>query len=168
MHLANKTETKTQLLTIPDGSQGTLATLKIMKRLTKAGKKSPKIRALALELVQNSLQKDYADEARKIHRYVRDEIRYVQDIRGVETVHSAEKVLEIGQGDCDDKSVLAASLLESINHPTLFHAIGFKPGTFSHVFVETKIGSKWVPLETTEPWPLGKAAKGLTNMRIFN
>lgn len=96
-----------------------------------------------------------------IHRFVRDRIRYVKDIKGVETLQSPEKTLEIGQGDCDDKSVLVGALLESIGHPVRFKAIGFIPGVFSHVLPETKIGSKWIAVETTEPWPLGRLPPGI-------
>jgi transglutaminase-like putative cysteine protease len=58
-------------------------------------------------------------------------------------------------GDCDDKSVLLAALLESIGHPTRFVAIGFQPDDFEHVFVETKIADRWISLETTEPVEIG-------------
>ena len=67
----------------------------------------------------------------------------------------AGQTMEFGQGDCDDQSVLVASLLESIGHPTRFIAIGFGPANYQHVFAETKVGNKWLPVETTEDWPLG-------------
>ncbi len=56
--------------------------------------------------------------SKKLHRFVRDNIRYIKDIRDVETVAYPDITLQQGQGDCDDKSVLLASLLESIGHPT--------------------------------------------------
>jgi len=64
-------------------------------------------------------------------------------------------VLSRGTGDCDDKAVLLASMLESIGHPTRFVALAFKAGKYSHVLVESKIGNKWVALETTEPVRIG-------------
>ena len=81
--------------------------------------------------------------------WVRNNIRFVRDIRGIETVATAARTLDIGQGDCDDSSVLISSLLESLSHPTRFVAVGFRPGQLSHVFTETRMGDRWVPLETS-------------------
>lgn len=140
---------------IPSGKEGTIATLKVMGQMVKAGKKNPVIRHLAMSLVKNNGQKDWAGEVRDIHAFVRDSVRYVKDVRGIETLQTPEKTLELGQGDCDDKSVLLASLLESIGHPTRFVAIAFEPDNYVHVFVETKIGPHWIAAETTEPVELG-------------
>lgn len=136
---------------IPSGKAGISQTLDVMRDLVRAGKKSLTVRQLALSLVKGLPQKDYAGEVKRLFYFVRDHIRYVRDIVGVETVHTPDEVLANGQGDCDDKSILLAALLESIGHPTRFVAVGFKPGQLSHVLVETKIGNRWVSLETTEP-----------------
>lgn len=130
-------------------------TLDVMRRVTRTAKKHLPIIELARSLVSHLPPKDWAGEVEALHRFVRDEIRYVKDVRGVETVAVPEYTLRAGQGDCDDKAVLLASLLEAIGHPAKFVAIGFRPFNFSHVFVETKIGPRWVSLETTEPVDVG-------------
>jgi transglutaminase-like putative cysteine protease len=99
--------------------------------------------------------KDWTGQVKAIHRYVRDQIRYVMDPAGIETLSTPMRLIEIGAGDCDDKSILLASLLEAVNHPTRFVAIGMSGGTLEHVYVETKIGDEWIPLETTEPMEAG-------------
>lgn len=153
---------------IPSGKDGTVATLRIMGRFVREGKKALPVRSLALHLVQGLPQKDWAGEVSRIHAFVRDKIRYVKDVKGVETLQTPEKTLEIGQGDCDDKSVLVAALLESVGHPTRFVAIALKhPDEFEHVFVETKIGANWVGVETTEPVELGWQPKGVKKRLIF-
>ena len=163
------TPTTSRLESIPDGPRGTRVTLDYMRAFAREGKTALPVRMLALRLVRHLPQKDWAGQVRVIHAFVRDKIRYVKDVRGVETLQTPEKTLEIGQGDCDDKSTLTAALLESIGHPTRFIAVGFAPGSFSHVLVETKIGSKWVPLETTEPVPVGWFPRGVvTRMRVNN
>ena len=146
---------------IPPGSYGTRVTLALMSKLTRGSKKILSIRLLSLKLVNGKSQKDYWSEVKSIHKFVRDDIRYVRDVRGVETLHTPEKTLEFGQGDCDDKSTLLASLLESIGHRTRFVAVGFVPGKFSHVYVETKVGNRWIALETTEPWEAGRFPPGI-------
>lgn len=132
-----------------------MQTLRVMRALTRAGRKHPVVRLAAQELVGDLAPKDYGAEVSRIHAFVRDRIRYVRDIRNVETVQAPEVTLELGSGDCDDKSVLAASLLEAIGHRTRFLAVGFRSGQLSHVMPEVQIGRHWVPLEVTEAVPPG-------------
>lgn len=157
-----------QLMGIPNGVQGVKQTLKIMRQLVRDGKKSLIIRRKAQELTAGLNQKDFLGEIRAIHRFVRDHIRYVKDVNGVETLHTPEKVLEFGQGDCDDKSVLVAALLESIGHPSRFVAISQSKGNFCHVYVETRIGrsNKWITVETTEPVELNWQPKKVSEKLI--
>lgn len=107
------------------------------------------LRRLALEIVAGVPQRDYAGQVRALHAFVRDRIRYVGDIDGVETLHTPRQILEQRQGDCDDKALLLATLLATIGHKTRFVAVGYGPSV-THVLVETLVGSKWIPLETTE------------------
>jgi transglutaminase-like putative cysteine protease len=156
------------LTSIPPGKEGTKYTLNLMRQLVRQGKKSPAVRQLAVELTQGLMQKDWLGEVTAIHKFVRDNIRYTRDIRGVETLHTVERILTNAAGDCDDKSVLAASLLEALGHPTRFVAIGFKAGSFSHVYPETLVGNKWIALETTEPVAVGWKPKNIANALILN
>jgi transglutaminase-like putative cysteine protease len=102
-------------------------------------------------------QKDFTGEARRLFEFVRDQIRYVKDIDGVETLHPADWVLQIQAGDCDDKAILLAALLLSIGHTPRFIAVSFAPGEFSHVWVQDYLNDAWVDLETTEPFSFGKS-----------
>lgn len=123
-----------------------------MSALVKSGKKSGAVRERAKFLTQGLKQKDRIGEIKALWYFVKNNIRYVRDINGVETIHTPEQILRQENGDCDDKSLLLAALLESIGHPTAFWAIGKEPGKFSHVLVLTRMGAnKWKPLETTEP-----------------
>ena len=143
------------LARIPDGAAGTRATLDIMRQFVRRYKKTLPVRNLALSLIRDVPgHKDWVGQIKKLHRYVQDQIQYVRDINGVETVQTPLVTLENRQGDCDDQSVLLAALLESIGHPTRFVAIKQTFfGPFVHVYTETKIGhgpNSWQPLETTE------------------
>ncbi len=155
-------------MSIPPGKEGIKYTLHLMSKLVQQGKKSPAVRQLAVELTQGLKQKDRLGEVSAVHAFVRDHIRYVKDIRGVETLHTVERILTNAAGDCDDKSVLAASLLESLGHATRFMAVGFKPGIYTHVYPEVFIGGKWLTVETTEPVPLGWKPKNIVNVLVMN
>ena len=156
------------LMQLPEGKAWTLATLKVMRQIVRAAKKRPAIRFQAIQLTQNLPNKNYYLEAQALHDFVRDDIRYIRDVRDVETIAYPEITLKTGAGDCDDKVVLLASLLESIGHPTRFVAIGRAPQHFEHVYLETKIGERWVASETTEPWPFGRRPKLGFSMVIYN
>ena len=109
------------------------------------------VRNQAIELTRSCPSKDFRCEIMRVYEYVDEDIRFVKDVHGVETLQTPERTLELGVGDCDDQSILLSSLLESIGHATRFVALGFQPGTFSHVLTETKIGPNWLSLETTVP-----------------
>lgn len=157
-----------RLIAIPAGKAGILVTLKLMRALVRDFKKHPKIRQTALDLVCDLPPKSWGTEIRTLYYFVRDEIRFVRDINGVETVHTPIALLEIRQGDCDDKSVLLAALLESIGHPTRFVAVGRRPEVFEHVYVETKMGSQWVALDAAEPKYPGWAPQNMVARLVIH
>lgn len=140
----------------------------MMTRLVHQGKKAPRVRQKALDLVRYLPQKDWTGQIHAVWDFVKNHIRYVRDIRGVETIHIADEILRQGQGDCDDKAILLASMLESIGHPTRFVAVGFQPGKFKHVFVETKIGPRWLALETTEAVRMGWRPPNIASAMVQN
>ena len=147
-------QTRATLQAISDGPAGIQQTLKHMRTAVRNAVRDPNqiVRNEAIAITRGIRSKDFPAEVRAIYDWVTDNIRFVKDPRGVETVATPQKTLELGAGDCDDQAVLICSLLESVGHPCRFHAVGFMPGILSHVFAETKIGPRWVPLETTVSW----------------
>lgn len=147
-----------------------MATLKIMRDMARAAIRDPKqtIRQTALDIVRRLPARQWGSEVAALHSFVRDQIRYVRDPVGVETVATPEKTLELRAGDCDDKATLLAAMLESIGHPARFMAIGLNGGPFSHVLTQTKIGPQWVSAETIVPVELGWHPKGVTSSYILN
>lgn len=135
---------------LPDGPDGVAMTLAAMRKSVKQSKTNPDIRLLAESIIGNVPAKDYKAEATAIHDFVHNNIRYTMDINEIETVKTPELILQTGQGDCDDMAALSAALLESIGHPARFVAVGFNTKGFTHVYVETKIGNKWLASDCTE------------------
>jgi transglutaminase-like putative cysteine protease len=137
---------------LPDDSvAATRETLGHMVRLARQYKKDIGIVTLARQLIEGAPgranQKNYADFIRILQNFVRDKIRYVQDIKNIETIQTPTRTLEIRTGDCDDKSLLLAALLESIGIPARFLALGYNGENYSHVIVEARLGQRWLPLE---------------------
>jgi transglutaminase-like putative cysteine protease len=156
MHL--ETVRRQYLGTLPPAEAGTRATLRVMRDLVRRYKRAGRIRETALELTAGLRPKDWPAEVRALFEFVRDRIRYVRDVHGVETIQTPDVTLDLEQGDCDDKSTLLAALLESIGHPTRFVAVGFSaPDSYSHVYVETRVGPRWIALDPTVPYAAGWA-----------
>jgi len=124
------------------------------------------MRALAEQIIGDLPEKDFAGEVRALHAWVRDSIRYANDINEVETLKTPDLILSSAQGDCDDKAILLATLLESAGHPARFVAVGFQPDDFSHVYVESRVGDRWLPLETTEQVAAGWSPEGVVTRMI--
>ncbi len=169
-----------QLSGLPLGRDGTIATLKHMKEFVRQSLRSPSqiIRQKALEIfaLAGVPPRKYLKEAEALHAFVRDRIRYVRDPVGLELVQAPERTLELGQGDCDDKSTLLGALLMATGHPSRITAVGFKGMPFSHVLVETKFTpagrspreGRWIPAETIIPKPLGWFPSGVTSKYSLN
>jgi transglutaminase-like putative cysteine protease len=122
-----------------------------MARAVRASMRDPQmaIRNKALAIVDGLPSRDFRGEVIAVYEWVTNNIRFVRDIEGIETLATPQRTILIGQGDCDDQAALVAALLTALGFPTRFVAVGFAPGQFSHVFAEVRLGMNWIPLETT-------------------
>ena len=146
------------LLTMPDGAAGIAFTLRQMAYIARQYRCNPDMRRFAEDLIRNTESKNALAEARAIFLFVRDNIRYTQDVRDTETLKTPDATLYSGMGDCDDMSLLVSTLLESVGYTTRFVAVGtIDAAAFDHVYCEVQILGNWIALETTEYWPMGQA-----------
>jgi transglutaminase-like putative cysteine protease len=146
---------------IPDGIEGVRATLKRMVRISREFLK-PKphnkegiesllyVRITAQRAVQHCREKDYLGEVAALHALVRDQVRYIRDHLTAETLQLPDKTLQIGSGDCDDKSILLCTLAHCIGYPSRFCAIAVNDEPdFSHVSAQILVdGCGWLNAET--------------------
>jgi transglutaminase-like putative cysteine protease len=139
-----------QNLEIPVGARGTRQTLRLMSKLVREFRTADAIRRTAANIVEGFPSQAFRDEVRAVFGFVRDDIRYLGDVNEVETLQAPDVTLSTGQGDCDDKAILLASLLQSIGYKTQFVAVGFgEPGVFEHVYVRVLLGTVMVGLDPT-------------------
>lgn len=130
------------------------ATLSLMVSYVRAYRVDVDVRELAIQVTNVCDSRDLACEVTALQHWVRDHIRYVRDVRNVETLQTPKATLRLGAGDCDDQAVLLACLLESIGFRTRFEAIGVRGGGYEHVISAVQLGTNrngepvWVPLET--------------------
>lgn len=141
-----------EYMVLSGGFAGTDQTVALMRQLTSGvyGSRSPKIRALAINILRSAgvPEKSYQAEMVALHNWVRDNIRYTRDVYGQETLAPPEETaFNTKAGDCDDKSVLLAALLGAVGIPTRFKVLGVTPEQYSHVYLQAQVGGQWVSLD---------------------
>jgi tetratricopeptide (TPR) repeat protein len=129
---------------------------------------TPEVRAKAAELTRNSATRE--EKVRALYDYVALRFHYISISFGIGRYqpHAAVEVLKNEYGDCKDKHVLLASLLEAVGieaYPVLMNSARHidpdvpSPGQFDHVITavpEAPKGSKLTWLDTTtEVAPFG-------------
>lgn len=128
-----------------------------MVKLTKKATNDPQVITLARNIVARVPSKDWRGEVEHVQAWVKNNIRYTLDPISAETIQTPEVTLKQKSGDCDDHAILVGALLGAIGHPVRFRAVSVRqsPQTLCHVYAETRLGNKWVSVETTENWPVG-------------
>jgi hypothetical protein len=157
-------------MTIPAGEAGTDATVKVIGRMVSDAAHRPGIRQLAIQIVTTAgvTGKDQYSQAVALFQWVKNNIGYIGDIRGIETVAHPLVTLQSGAGDCDDQAALVSALAESIGIPTRLKVVGNHPDCFQHIFAELFVNGQWRPADTTETNRLGDRADGATVEKVYN
>lgn len=133
---------ETEHYNFPNGLAGNIETVKFMSKVARQRSRHPLIRELALRILESYKvqSNDYINEALAIGKWVQTKTRYVRDIQGVETIHDPLTMIDMikrGQGhfDCDDQSLLTATLLLSIGHQPYFRIVKYRPvNGFQHIY----------------------------------
>lgn len=156
-----------RLGTLPNGNAGAYATVAAMRAMVRRYRTHPAIRSAALSITFTTPERDQLSEVDALFSFVRDHVRYVRDVRGVETLATPTKTIELLAGDCDDQSTLLAALLESIGYPTRFVIAGYNGSPYyAHVYLQALTREGWVNLDPTEDHAVGWAPANATRIWI--
>lgn len=153
---------------IPDGNEGIQHTLYIMRNVVRNESDAPEVVQFARQLTLNVPEKDWRRKILTVFHFVRDRIRYTLDPLRTEYLATPQRVLDMRSGDCDEKAILLASLLDAIGIPVRFKAVGFEGAELSHVYVEAKYDDRWIALDATEKYPAGWQPPDIKNRFIVN
>lgn len=162
---------------IPDGDAGTAATIAAMWRLIGQGKKSAFVREVAVGIVREARVRahDRQGEMRALFQWALRNIRFTSDIRGCETLHSADEILRLQSGDCDDFTVLLLSLAEALGAEGRIVTISSlppddsgAPPEFTHVYPEVFAAGRWIALDAARSHPaFGKQPRWATRAQCW-
>jgi hypothetical protein len=155
---------------IPGGEKGTWLTLEEMEGITREASVDPRIRQLAFRILQAAdvESHDKLGEVTALYEWVRDSLDFRKDPRGFELLTHPVVTLQMGAGDCDDRTVMLGALLRSVGFPTRFNVSSNLPGlrpSFRHVFLQTQIpGGRWITLDPTTYLRAGEVYPGTTRV----
>lgn len=126
----------------------------------------PEMRKLALQITSSCEARDGQCEAESVYNWVKSNIRYTGDVgaikwpsgevEGIDLYQSARRTTEMLGGDCDDHSILIATLL-ALNGltPRLRVMKEARGEDFSHIFpivgFPKNTPTYWTALDTTLP-----------------
>lgn len=122
-------------------------------------------------------EKDYDAEITALFRAVRDAssdlaLRYTRDHVEVDQYHSANKLLQLKGGDCDDGTILLGSMLRSVGYPVRLRVIqDNQSSTWSHIYLlvgkPPMSPNVWVALDWSVPGkPPGWEAPGAKQVAL--
>jgi hypothetical protein len=155
---------------LPAGEAGTDATVREIGRLVGRAVENPNIRVTAISIVRQA-GADVADPfavASTLFDWVRANIDYLPDPVGVESVQAPCVTMQFSAGDCDDHTVLVASLAMSLGIEARYRVTGNSADRFEHVWPELKINGQWIPADTTETDRLGTPIRTLSVVKTYN
>jgi transglutaminase-like putative cysteine protease len=146
------------------------ATIAEMKGLlhTAQGIRSLTVRAAVADAVRGVERGQPEIDA--VFYWIKHNIEFRGEYR--ETLQSPEATINLGMGDCDDQSTLAAAMLNSLGYETRFKTVALRdsPDDLSHVYLEVwdKRGARWIPLDPTveEAYP-GWEPDGVARAEVY-
>jgi transglutaminase-like putative cysteine protease len=139
--------------------------------MIRAGAKDFYVRQKAIDILleKGVKPKDYLGEIKALFEWLQRNVRYTKDPFRLEVLHSARRMLELRAGDCDDMAILLGAVLVAIGHPVRLILAGpdlLRPRLFTHVYLEVYYKGRWIPLDPTMPYPMGRAPRALVKKVI--
>jgi len=162
------------------GDAGVEQTIDLIRHLIDDAVKDPIVNRTAIDALRalNTPSFDRDAKLRALYAYVQwPNFLYVEDPVGPfgpkETVRPVRDLLQIRAGDCDDFTVLLASLAGTIGIATRAVTIAADrnaPTEFSHIYPEAEVApGRWVPLDAARPGSAyGVAAPFYFRKRIWS
>lgn len=157
--------------------------ISFIKGQVKKGGRDPQVRAAATRILTKKCgndwcvpEKDWRAEMVALFNVVRSNVRYTLDFADADLYQHPRRILETRAGDCDDYTILLASLLKSVGHRVKARVIETKQsvGGWDHIYLVVGLPPQrptfWMPLDASVSKPAGweAPAKMVRRRRDFD
>lgn len=120
-------------------------------------------------------ERDEVRIARGVQLVAQKGIKYFREFP--ERWQSPARTIAWRVGDCDDKSILIATMLRSFRIPVRLKFVRFTkneivngkavPIRVAHVYPQAYLKGRWTAIESVQPWPLGRDPEDVLRSRGF-
>jgi transglutaminase-like putative cysteine protease len=149
--------------TIADKDRGTMQTLRIMSSIVNESLLDPYVREYTKKVVEYANPRNNLELANTINSFLSDHFMFIRDPSGIELLHTPNYMIGqiekkfYFQADCDDFSILAASMAKAVGMQATFVVYAFPQsgGEYAHVFAIAKVTDKWYPFDRNVQYPPG-------------
>lgn len=159
-----------------DGKMPIKDRVRLIQNLIEDSVKDPAMRELSLKITNSCPDRDGECETKMIYEWIRNNVRYTGDVapikmkngqvEGIDLFQSARRTVQFKGGDCDDQSILGATLLSLSGIPARLRITkpeGAGPDDWAHIYVMAGLPKtnpkKWVSVDTTLPPYMAKFGK---------
>jgi len=164
------------------GNAGVRDTLVVLATLVEKGRIDPEVHRRTWQLILPFQPREKRQQVENLFRFVqgqqkrapregsvftgpdpRRQFKWRSDPRGVELIYDARLVLHNKAGDCEELTMLLATMLTIAGFPTEFVVVSRRPDKqFHHIFVRIPFGARALYLDPSIPDPMGSVPSELT------
>lgn len=154
-----------RFIEIPQGVEGSLATLERMAGMVREGADDPTVTDFAAKVVDRYPHYAPLDYAALLFEWVRTRMLYLPDYDDGEVIEEIrtpgyllQEIARYGNavGDCDDYVVLYGALYRALGFPVRFVAISITPDQLlGHVYLQLHYEGEWITADGIVPDPFG-------------
>lgn len=164
-----------------DDEQATAQTIRLMTQYAREDSRSPIVRRAAAAAVAGVAAGDVLGQAKAIWQWIRDRVRFQLDSDTATPITDTPDQAELlirpvdiltmphPAGDCDDQSMLCASMLRAVGIDSAFRTVAADasaPALYSHVYVVANLPSGELALDCSHGpyagWEVRPAGKSRT------
>lgn len=144
-------------------------TIDKMRLLIKAGRADQKVVYLVRIIARDLAGRDFDGIAHTIYNWIVDRVKYQRDPEGVEWLQDVEVTLRMKTGDCDDFTVLGASMLGALGIKSRIKIAKAGAPVWNHVYLEYYSPKRgiWVPFDASEKKYVGWEAENIQDTRVY-
>jgi len=130
-----------------------------VKAMAEEAAQTPQVRRIASEIAGALSETSYEKLVMALGEWVKENVAYVRERKGVDFFQPASYTLLRGAGDCEDMTILIGGMAKALGFPVKFRVSSPDGVNWRHIYplvgVPPGRPRKWIVLDATLPAPIG-------------